>query len=52
MSAYRITLPQCGALSYIVLASSSCLALIDALARHGQQAVVVKPLRAGDKGAA
>lgn len=45
MTAYRITLPQCGALSYVALAASSCQALMDALEQHGLQAISVAPVR-------
>lgn len=42
MSVYIITI---GALSYVALARSSCAALCDALARHGQRAISVRPVR-------
>lgn len=48
MSAYRITLAG-GTLSYIALAPSSCLALADALQRHGLQAISVRPVAAGGR---
>ena len=45
MSAYTITID--GAISYVALARSSRAAICDALARHGQRAISVRPVRTG-----